>query len=78
MSVLQLVVPPCFPVFVICFNNAFRAFIFCPLLIDCYFVDNQHVAYGFAKHGFLRCERRPFIVRKTAFYMPKDGISCYG
>ena len=62
------------PIFVIYLNNTFWTFIFCPLLTDCYFVDNQHVMNGFAKHGLLRCERRPFIVRKTAFYMVKDGL----
>ena len=48
------------PMFVIYFNNVFRAFIFCPSLTDCYFVDNQHVMNGFAIHGLLRCERWPF------------------
>ena len=75
MYVLQLVVPPCFPVFVIYLNNAFLAFIFCPLLTDCYFVDNQHVTDSLAKHGLLCRERWPFSVRKTAFYTTKGGIS---
>lgn len=37
--------------FVIYFNNVFRAFIFCLSLTDCYFVDNQYVTNGLAKHG---------------------------
>ena len=60
--------------FVIYLNNAFQALIFRPTLTDCYFIDNQHVTNGLAKHGLLRRERWPFIVQKAVFYTVKGGI----
>ena len=51
-----------FPMFVIYLNNAFRVFIFCPLLTDCSFIDNQYVTNGLSIHVLFRCERPSFGV----------------
>lgn len=50
------------------------------LLSNCYLVDIQHVADGFAKGGLLRCERPSFVLQNMAFCTLKGGLlhsGCY-